>query len=198
VSATAGRSEAEAQLLAIVGSLRSGSYNRMLYEAVRELLPDGMTIGEAPIRDVPLYDDDVRTGLGYPEPVRRLRERIAAADAVLFITPEHNHSIPGVLKNAIDWISRPPSDQPLRGKPVALMGATTGGFGTVRMQEHLRPVLASLGAFALPQPEVFVSDAPHKFDERGRLSDEKTRDVVARFLVAFGDWISLLRGGTEG
>src|SRR5450756_3183335 len=133
------RRENRMHVVALVGSLRRRSYNRMTYDAAVFLAPGGLTFAEADIGSLPLYDDDVRVQQGYPPAAARLRERIAAADAVLIISPEYNYSMPGVLKNAIDWASRAP-DQPFKGKPVAIMGASTGRFGTVRMQHHLRPV----------------------------------------------------------
>jgi len=180
------------RIVAVIGSLRRGSYNRMLYQEMKDLLPEGMTLEEASIADIPAYNDDVRTGPDYPESVTRLREELAAADAVLFVTPENNHSIPGVLKNALDWVSRPMNDQPLRGKPAALMGVSTGRLGTVRMQEHLRAVLGSLGCLVLVQPEVFIGDAAARFKD-GHLVDEKTRSVVERDLQALKEWVLRLQ-----
>jgi chromate reductase len=181
------------QFLALVGSLRRGSYNRLLFNAARELVPPGVTIDEADIGSLPPYNDDVLLEQGHPEPVRRLREQIAAADAVLFISPEYNYSIPGVLKNAIDWASRPPSDQPFRGKPVAIMGAAGRAIGTARMQYHLRQVFVFLEALPLGKPEVMVNFAAQKFDERGHLTDEPTREVIRQQLEALADWVRLLK-----
>jgi chromate reductase len=181
--------------LAIIGSLRRDSYNRMAYNAVRELLPEGVTIEEGEIGSIPLYNDDLRAASGHPEPVRRLREQIAAADAVLFISPEYNFSIPGVLKNAIDWVSRPATDQPFRGKPVAIMGAAIGAIGTARMQYHLRQVFVFIEAIALPKPEVMITFAAQKFDEHGRLTDEQTRRVMRAQLEALAAWAKRLNAG---
>jgi chromate reductase len=177
-------------ILALVGSLRRGSYNRMLYEAAVELAPPGMTFTEADLRSLPLYDDDVRLEQDYPEPARRLRADIAAADGVLIVSPEYNHTVPGVLQNAIDWASRPP-DQPFKGKPVAIMGASTGRLGTVRMQHTLRTTLDSLEAHALLKPEVMVSSAREAFDENG-LADPTARQLVAAQMAAFEGWIRRL------
>jgi chromate reductase len=179
-------------VLALIGSLRRGSYNRMTYNAVRELLPDGVTLEEGEIGAIPLFNDDVLTESGHPEPVRRLREQIAAADAVLFISPEYNYSIPGVLKNAIDWVSRPSIDQPFRGKPVAVMGAARGALGTSRMQYHLRQVFVFLEAIALLKPEVMITFEETKFDARGRLTDERTRQVIRAQLEALAAWVERL------
>jgi chromate reductase, NAD(P)H dehydrogenase (quinone) len=181
-------------ILAIIGSLRRDSYNRKTYNAVRELLPEGVTIEEGDIGSIPLYNDDLLAESGHPEPVRRLRELVAAADAVLFISPEYNYSIPGVLKNAIDWVSRPATDQPFKGKPVAIMGAAVRAIGTARMQYHLRQVFVFIEAVALVKPEVMINFAPTKFDEHGRLVDEPTREVIRRQLEALVDWVQRLKG----
>jgi chromate reductase, NAD(P)H dehydrogenase (quinone) len=178
------------RILAMVGSLRRGSYNRMLYEAAVELSPTGMTFAEADLRSLPLYDDDVRLEQDYPQPARRLRTDIAASAGVLIVSPEYNHTVPGVLQNAIDWSSRPP-DQPFRGKPVAIMGASTGRLGTVRMQHTLRTTLDSLEAHALLKPEVMISSAREAFDETG-LADPKAREIVAAQMAAFEGWIRRL------
>ena len=174
-------------ILAMVGSLRRGSYNRLLYEAAVELSPAGMTFAEADLRSLPLYDDDLRLEQGYPPPARELRAAIAAADGLLIVSPEYNHAVPGVLQNAIDWASRAP-DQPFKGKPVAIMGASTSRLGTVRMQHGLRATLESLEAHALLKPEVMVTFAREAFDEEG-LIDAKAREVVAAQMAAFADWV---------
>ena len=174
-------------ILALLGSLRRGSYNRLLFEAAVELAPAGMTFAEADLRSLPLYDDDLRLEQDYPAPARELRAAIAAADGLLIVSPEYNHAVPGVLQNAIDWASRAP-DQPFKGKPVAIMGASTGRLGTVRMQHGLRATLESLEAHALLKPEVMVTFARDMFAEE-RLSDESTRRHVAAQMAAFADWV---------
>jgi chromate reductase len=179
------------KVLGISGSLRRGSLNTAALEAARELAPDGMTVEIARIGDLPLYDDDLRKD-GYPEPVERLRAQIAAADAVIFATPEYNYSISGVLKNAIDWASRPPS-QPFDGKPVAIMGVTGGLIGTARAQYHLRQILVYLNAHPINKPEVMIGQSAQRFDEAGRLTDEKTRAHVAAMLVSLRDWTRRLQ-----
>ena len=179
-------------IVALIGSLRKASYNRMTFNAVRELLPEGVTIEEGEIAAIPPFNDDVLEGSGHPEPVRRLREQIRAADAVLFISPEYNYSIPGVLKNAIDWVSRPTDDQPFRGKPVAIMGAATRALGTGRMQYHLRQVFVFLEAIALLKPEVMINFEAEKFAE-GRLIDEPTRRQIRLQLEALVQWVERLR-----
>src|SRR5712672_324502 len=157
-------------VLAICGSLRQGSYNKAALRAAIEEKPPGMTIETAEIGSIPLYNEDMRA-LGFPPPVEKLRAQIAAADALLIVTPEYNYSMAGVLKNAIDWASRPP-DQPFRGKPVAIAGASMGGFGTARAQYHLRQTCVFLDMIPLNKPEVFISVAHQKVDAQGRLSDE--------------------------
>jgi chromate reductase len=174
-------------ILTLVGSLRRGSYNRLLLETAVDLAPPSMSFSEADIRSLPLYDDDVRRELDYPESARRLRAEISHADGLLIVSPEYNHAVPGVLQNAIDWASRSP-DQPFKGKPVAIMGASTGRMGTVRMQHSLRSTLDSLAAHTLLKPEVMIGDARTAFDETG-LMDEKAREVVGRLMSAFDAWV---------
>lgn len=180
------------RFLAIIGSLRRESYNRMVYRAVLESLPSGVAASEAPIRDLAPYDDDLRLEQGYPEAARRLREQIAGADALLFISPEYNFSIPGVLKNAIDWASRPP-DQPFKDKPVAIMGASTGMIGTARMQYHLRQSMVFVEALPLAKPEVMIPFAAEKFDADGHLVDERTQEAIRDQLEALVAWTRRLR-----
>src|SRR5437588_8330379 len=144
-------------VLAICGSLRQGSFNKAALRTAIEEKPPGMTIETADIGSIPLYNEDVRA-LGFPPPVERLRGQIAAADALLFVTPEYNYSIPGVLKNAIDWASRPP-DQPLAGKPAAVMGASQGTTGTVRAQYHLRQIGVFVDLRFINRPEVMIANA---------------------------------------
>lgn len=180
------------RVVGISGSLRKGSLNTAALRAAQELAPEGMTIEAAPIGDLPLYDDDLRAA-GYPAPVERLRAQIASADAVLFVTPEYNYSIPGVLKNAIDWASRPP-DQPFADKPVAIMGVTGGLLGTARAQYHLRQMLVFLNCHPVNKPEVMIGQAAQKFDADGRLTDEATREHVRKLLAALAEWTARLKG----
>lgn len=175
------------KLIGLSGSLRSGSLNTALLRAASELMPAGadMTIGT--IRGIPLYDGDVEAADGVPEPVSALKEAIAGADGLLIVTPEYNNSIPGVFKNAIDWLSRPPSDikRVFGGRPVALMGASPGGFGTILSQNAWLPVLRTLGAEMWSGGRLLVSRAPGVFDERGRLTDDKLRGQLKTFLEGF-------------
>ena len=182
------------RVIGLSGSLRKGSYNSAALRAAQALAPDGMTIDTAAIGDLPLYNEDLRAA-GYPPEVARLRAQIAAADAVLFVTPEYNYSISGVLKNAIDWASRPP-DQPFEGKPVAMMGASGGLFGTARAQNHLRQMLVFLNAHPINKPQVMIGQAAGKFDEAGNLTDEPTRQHIRNLLESLAAWTQRLRAGT--
>ncbi len=181
--------------LAIIGSLRKGSYNRMTYEAVRTLLPEGVSIEEAQIGDIQPFNQDV-LDKGVPAAVARFAEQIAAAEGVIFISPEYNYSIPGFMKNALDWVSRLP-DQPFGDKPVAIMGASPYRLGTVRMQYHLRQVLLWLDARQLSRPEVMISFADKLFDAEGKLTDDTTREIIETELESFCNWIRRLTAGAE-
>jgi chromate reductase, NAD(P)H dehydrogenase (quinone) len=170
------------KILAIPGSLRRASFNRSLARAAAELAPAGASVEIADLRDLPLYDDDVNAA-GTPPAVEALKQRIAGADAVFIATPEYNYSVPGVLKNAIDWTSRGPN-QPWKGKPVAIAGASPGGFGTVRAQMALREILVCLDAEVVRKPELYVSRAQDKFDAEGRMADGPTRETLRKLLDA--------------
>jgi chromate reductase len=180
-------------VLGISGSLRHGSYNTAALHAACEELPDGMMIELFDLSPIPLYNQDVDAA-GAPEPVQHLKARIAAADALLIATPEYNRSVPGVLKNAIDWASRPAGRSPLNGKPVAIMGAATGTWGTVRAQAHLRQICVAINMLPLNAPEVLIAQAARKFDADGRLIDETTRRIIRSMLEALADWTIRLRG----
>jgi chromate reductase len=168
-------------VVAMCGSLRAGSYNWLLLNNAVRLAPPGMTIevDESP-RALPFYDQDAEPDL--PAVVHAFKERVRAADALLFVTPEYNHSIPGVLKNAIDWLSRPTVGSPLAGKPVAVFGCGSGTFGAVRMQVAFREILFSVGARQLPKFEVIVFRAAERFDADGRLTDAVTIEAVRHAL----------------
>ena len=174
-------------ILAFAGSLRAGSYNRALLRAAQELAPAGMKIATFDLIDVPLYNGDVEAA-GAPEGVTRFKQAIREADGVLMATPEYNHGVPGVMKNAVDWASRPPRSAPLDGKPVAILGASPGITGTARGQSQLRQAFEFTNSYAMPQPEILVFQAHEKFGPDGTLADEATRVHLQRFLVAFGDW----------
>jgi chromate reductase, NAD(P)H dehydrogenase (quinone) len=173
-------------VLAICGSLRAGSYNRAALRTAIELKPPGMMIETADIGSFPLYNEDVRAQ-GFLPPVERLRRQIAAADALLFVTPEYNYSMSGVLKNAIDWASRPP-DQPFAGKPVAIMGAGAGMAGTARAQYDLRRCCVFLDMHPLNKPEVLIGQAQTKFDAEGRFTDEVGRGLIRDLVMALDQW----------
>jgi chromate reductase len=167
------------KILGICGSLRAGSFNRLALEAFASTMPAEIGFEAASIRDLPLYDQDVQAK-GIPEAVTALADRIRAASAVVIASPEYNYSIPGPLKNAIDWVSRV-KDQPFAGKTVGLIGASMGAMGAVRAQLHLRHVLVFLDGRPINKPEVLISAAHLKFDAAGKLTDETTRTVLKAF-----------------
>ena len=176
---------------AISGSLRSGSYNTAALRAAAELAPEGVTIVEEGLADIPIYNEDLKVA-GFPAAVSRLQAAIASADAVLIATPEYNYSVSGVLKNAIDWVSRT-DPQPFANKPVAIMGASPGALGTARAQYDLRKMFVYLDAHLLNKPEVMISAAHTRFDADGKLTDEATRKFLASLLTALRDWTHRLR-----
>ena len=180
-------------VLGISGSLRRGSFNSAALRTARELTPAGMTIETYDLAPIPLYNEDVRQQ-GFPAPVEDLRRRVKEADGVLLVTPEYNYSVPGVLKNAIDWVSRPP-DPPFDGKPIAVMGASVGALGTARAQYHLRQSFVFMNGYVMNRPEVMITAAHSKFDEAGRLTDTPTRDIIAAMLAAFSPWVRRFRAG---
>lgn len=179
------------KIIALSGSLRQDSYNTAALRAAVELAPEGVEIEIAGIDGIPLFsqDDEAR---GIPDAVTALGARIAAADAVLIATPEYNYSVPGVLKNAIDWLSRL-KPQPLAGKPGAIIGASMGQFGTARAQYHLRQTLVFMDMHLLNKPEVMIGQAHERFQD-GRLSDERTREHLAKLLAALADWTRRVGG----
>jgi chromate reductase len=178
------------KILGICGSLRKASLNMAALHACNELLPPGMTLQIASIADIPMYNQDVFDA-GMPEAVKRLRSEIAAADGLLFASPEYNFSLSAPLKNAIDWASRPPN-QAFQDKPCAMFSCTPGPLGGARVQYDLRRMLAQLWAYPLPRPEVFIGNAPSKFAE-GKLTDETTRKFLTELLAGFRDWIVRLQ-----
>ena len=175
------------RVLGIPGSLRQASYNRGLIRAAQQGAPEGVEVSAFDLLPIPLFNEDVEAQ-GDPEPVRAFKERIRTSDALLIAAPEYNYSIPGVLKNAIDWASRPPNGSPLRRKPIALMGASPGGFGTVRSQLALRQVFLFTTSIVLPEPELYVSAAHEKFDQEGNLDDDQTRRRIRALLEALVTW----------
>lgn len=178
-------------VLCFCGSLRRASYNAAALKAAQAAAPAGMSFEHAEIRDVPLYDGDVQAQ-GFPASVERIAAQLRKADAVLFACPEYNYSVPGVLKNAIDWVSRV-KNQPFAGKPAAVMGASMGAIGTARAQYHLRQIGVFLDLRFMNTPEVMIGQAQNRFDENGALTDDKTREFLGKFMNALGDWARLHR-----
>ncbi len=172
----------EMKILGIVGSLRKDSYNRFALKAAQELVPGGAVLSLVELHGIPVFNQDEEKVP--PTSVLEFKRRILAADAILFATPEYNYSLPGGLKNAIDWASRPYGDSPLLGKPAAIMGASAGGLGTARAQYHLRQILVSLNMPTVNQPEVMIGNAAQRFDQNGRLNDEPTRLLIQKLLGA--------------
>jgi chromate reductase, NAD(P)H dehydrogenase (quinone) len=182
------------KLLGISGSLRRGSYNSALLRAATSLMPPEATLQVASIRGIPLYDYDVEVQ-GLPAPVSTLKEAIVAADGVLLVTPEYNNGIPGVFKNAIDWLSRPSADikRVFGGRPFALIGASPGGFGTVLSQNAWLPVLRTLGAELWSEGRILVPRAQGAFDEAGTLTDTAVKERLSDFLRRFLAFVRLLK-----
>jgi chromate reductase len=179
-------------VLGICGSLRKGSFNRAALNTAIELKPTGMIVTVADISQIPLYDEDIRAE-GFPAPVETLRQQIKAADALLIACPEYNYSMSGVLKNAIDWASRPP-DQPFAGKPIAILGAAAGMAGGARAQLHLRQSCVFLDMHPLNKPEVLIFQAQNKFDADGRLTDDVARGLIRDLMAALARWTALIGG----
>lgn len=185
---------ADQKVLVICGSLRKGSYNAALTRALPPLAPEGMKLITAPpIGTLPLYNADIQEASGFPPDAEDLGAAIRSADGVLFVTPEYNWSMPGVLKNAIDWLSRM-KDQPFKEKPVAIQSASQGPLGGARMQYHWRMSMTFVGAFIFGTPEVFVGSAQNKFDKDSLdLKDQPTKDVIKAQLAAFSKFIERVK-----
>jgi chromate reductase len=177
-------------VVGLAGSLRRGSYNRALLRAATELAPPTLHIVIYELDGLPLYNGDVEEA-GAPQSVLQLRDAVAKSEGLLIATPEYNHGVPGVLKNTIDWLSRPPHGSALNGRVAALMGASPGMTGTARSQSQLRQAFVFTNTYALLQPEVLVARAHEKFDAEGRLVDQTTRDLLATFLQRFAALIEL-------
>jgi len=179
------------RVLGIAGSLRRASYNRAALRAAEPLVPADATLETFELDGIPGFNqDDERTP---PPRVVELKARVRAADAVLLVTPEYNYSIPGVLKNAIDWASRPYGDSAWSGKPVAVMGASVGTLGTARAQYHLRQCFVFLNMYPLNQPEVMIANAAQRFDADGNLTDDKARDLIRQLLHNLAVWTRQLQ-----
>lgn len=174
------------QILGIAGSLRRASYNRAALRAAIQLVPQDTALDIFELDGISGFNQDEEENP--PSKVIDLKRRIREADAILIVTPEYNYSIPGVLKNAIDWASRPYGDSAWNGKPVALMGASIGAIGTARAQYHLRQVFVFLNMFPINQPEVMISNAGERFDAKGNLTDETTKKLIRQLLQSLADW----------
>ena len=175
------------RILGISGSLRAASFNTALLRAAQQAAGDGIELDAATLHGIPLYDGDAEAANGIPEAVSALKERIVASDGVLLVTPEYNNGVPGVFKNAIDWLSRPANDiaRVFGGRPFALVGASPGGFGTILSQDHWLPVLKTLGVDLWAGSKLYVSRAGQAFDANGELVDDKVRAQLADFVRGF-------------
>jgi chromate reductase len=173
-------------ILGIAGSLRRESYNRSALRAAKQLAPEGLTLDIFDLDGIPGFNEDEEQNP--PTKVIELKKRIRAADALLIVTPEYNYSIPGVLKNAIDWASRPYGDSAWSGKPAAIMGASVGTIGTARAQYHLRQIFVFLNIFPINQPEVMIGNAAERFDAQGNLTDETTKKYIRQLLQNLVEW----------
>jgi chromate reductase len=179
-------------ILGIPGSLRKASFNRHALVAARVLVPAGATLEIFELEGIPPFNQDEERQP--PARVTELKAKVRAADAILFATPEYNYSIPGVLKNAIDWASRPYGDNAWQGKPVAVMGASIGILGTARAQYHLRQCFVFLNMYPVNQPEVMIGGAAQRFNERGELTDETSKELIRKLLAELMAWAKRLRG----
>lgn len=180
------------KILGIAGSIRRASLNRAALRAAAELVPEGAELTTFEINEIPPFNQDSEADP--PAVVTDLKTAIRDADAILFVSPEYNYSIPGVLKNAIDWASRPYGDSAWEGKPAAIMGVSGGAIGTARMQYDLRKVMVFLNMFPLNKPEVMIGNSGQKFDGEGNLTDEPTREIMAKQLAALVEWTRKLKG----
>jgi len=178
-------------ILGFAGSLRKGSYNKALLRAAMELLPKDAKLEIFDLEGIPLFNQDLENNP--PQKVKDFKAKIRAADSILIATPEYNYSISGVLKNAIDAASRPFGDNPFQDKPVGIMGATIGTLGTARAQYHLRQICVYLNMHPLNAPEVFVTKAYEKFDDKGKLKDQETREILRIFLESLVNWTRRLK-----
>ena len=174
------------RILGIAGSLRRESYNRAALHAATQLVPEGATIDIFELDGITGFNQDEEQNP--PAKVVELKQRIREADAILFVTPEYNYSVPGVLKNAIDWASRPYGDSAWNGKPAAIMGASVGTIGTARAQYHLRQMMVFLNMFPINQPEVMIGNAQGRFDSQGNLTDDVTKNLIRQLLQNVVEW----------
>ena len=184
-------SNSELKILGFAGSLRAGSYNKALLRAAIELLPKGVSLEIFEIEGIPPFNQDIEKDM--PTKIREFKSKIREADAILIATPEYNYSVPGVLKNAIDWASRPYGDNAFEGKPAAIMSASVGMLGGARAQYHLRQIFVFLNMYPINGPEVILSFSQDKFDANGKLTDENTKKFLRHLLQNLSDWTRRLR-----
>jgi chromate reductase len=175
------------KILGLCGSLRKGSYNRMLLNLASEVAPSDVAVTEFDMREIPFFDGD-EFAKGYPASAQAFREAVRAADGVVIVTPEYNFAMSAVLKNAIDWASRG-NDQPFANKPVTVLSATMGPLGGARVQYEVRRIMQLMQVFFMPRPETFVGVAQNKFDAEGKCTDEATRKFVTEHMAAYRDWV---------
>jgi chromate reductase len=183
-----------AKVLGFAGSLRKDSYNRALLNAAVELAPKDVKLEICVLDGIPPFSQDLESSV--PGTVKEFKNKIKDADAILIVTPEYNYSVPGVLKNAIDWASRPRGDNSWENKPVAIMSASTGMLGGARAQYHLRQSLVFLNMYPINKPEIFVALAAQKFDEKGKLLDQKTKELITELLGNLASWTRKLQSKT--
>ncbi|MEL7833326.1 NADPH-dependent FMN reductase [Fodinibius sp. Rm-B-1B1-1] len=177
------------EILAFAGSLRKGSYNKAVLRASKDLAPKSMHITIFDLAGIPLYNADVEAQ-GNPKQVTEFKEAIRKADGLLIATPEYNHGVPAVTKNAVDWASRPTQNAPLNEKPVGILGASPGMTGSARGQSQLRQAFEFTNSYCMPQPEILVFRAHQKFDDDGNLTDEATRKYLGKYLEALYNWVN--------
>jgi chromate reductase len=183
--------EKKFQILAFAGSLRKGSYNKALVRAAMELAPENVSIEVFDLEGIPPFNQDLENTP--TQRVKEFKEKIRNADALLIATPEYNYSIPGVLKNALDWASRPFQENALKGKPVAIMSASTGRFGGARAQYHLRQTFIMTNMYAVNQPEIMLASAAENIDANGKLTNEQTKALIRQLIEALVAWTNMLK-----
>lgn len=183
---------AQLNVLGVAGSLRQASYNRALLRTATELAPPELNIKIFDLLPIPMYNEDVEAK-GEPQSVQDFKKAIGEADGLLIATPEYNYGVPGVLKNAIDWASRPAGKSTIYGKPAAIMGASQGSGGTIRSQLSLRQTFLFVEVYSMMKPEILIANCRDKFDDKGNLTDQRTREFLTKFLKSFVSWIELIK-----
>jgi chromate reductase len=179
------------RILGIAGSLRRDSFNKAMLRAAAALTPEGVVLETFDLEDIPLYNQDIE--LSPPPRIRELKQRVKAADAILFATPEHNFSVPAALKNAIDWVSRPHAENAWAGKPAAIMGASIGKTATARSQAHLRQILSYVDIHPINKPAVMIGEAAQAFDPHANLVDERAKELIRQLLESLAAWTQCLQ-----